>query len=242
MVRRSIIKYSLILLVLFIPTLLWASPPSRIYTYTSGEAINPEEVTANEDAIFSYLNRQIEGIEDDSVTTSKILNGTIVNADIASTANISDTKLSQITTTNKVSTTSLTGTIAASNLSGVTLPSGAVFFMISGSCPNGTTDVTATYSNKFIKVNASQGTSSGTVLTGTSDSHTLSTTEMPAHTHSIPTRSLAGTGSATPASDSGTTSDYTSGSTGGSGGHTHTLSSATTLEPSSIACKMCQVN
>lgn len=126
---------------------------------------------------------------------------------------------------------------------GVKLPAGAVFFMLTGSCPTGTTDVTATYSNKFIKINATQGTSSGTVLTGTADSHTLTTAEIPSHLHTYAEwatasgsnpRILAGT-------DNNGSSSNTS-STGGGGGHTHTLSSATTLEPSSITCKMCLVD
>ncbi len=41
------------------------------------------------------------------------------------------------------------------------LPSGAVFFMITGSCPSGTTDVTTTYSDMFVRINATQGTTSG---------------------------------------------------------------------------------
>lgn len=129
---------------------------------------------------------------------------------------------------------------------GFALPSGAVFFMITGSCPTGTTDVTTTYSNKFIKINATQGTSSGTVLTGTSDSHTLTTTEMPAHTHTTDSYCstisiIAGTSNVQGTGDTASFSMPTT-STGSGGGHTHTLSSATTLEPSSITCKMCQVN
>jgi len=126
---------------------------------------------------------------------------------------------------------------------GILLPTGAVFFMITGSCPTGTTDVTATYSNKFIKINATQGTASGTVLTGTSDSHTLSSTEMPAHTHYD---ALGGTpsggGGYNAAAHAGSAADASTSSTGGGGGHTHTLSAATTLEPASITCKLCSVD
>ncbi len=138
-----------------------------------------------------------------------------------------------------------TVTLPAAN--SVTLPSGAIFFMITGSCPTGTTDVTATYSNKFIKVNATAGTSSGTVLTGTSDSHTLTTGEIPAHPHAIAVSANAPVGSsptyisATNTLAAGT--NLTTATDGGSGGgHTHTLSSATTLEPSSVTCIMCQVD
>lgn len=138
------------------------------------------------------------------------------------------------------------GTIAL----GVALPSGAAFYMFSGSCPSGTTDSTSTYSNKFIKINATQLTSSGTVLTGTSDSTTLSAAQsgLPAHTHSIPGKSggAVGTTANFPRADTLTLDgNITSDSTGGSAassGHTHTFSSATTLEPSSITAKLCIVN
>lgn len=125
---------------------------------------------------------------------------------------------------------------------GLQLPTGAVFFMMTGSCPTGTTDVSATYSNKFIKVNATAGTSSGVVLTGTSDSHILTTDEIPSHTH--PTNvALSGSGATNNGGNEGANgAEIISDATGGGGGHTHTLSTATTLEPSSVTCKMCQVD
>ena len=123
------------------------------------------------------------------------------------------------------------------------LPSGAVYFMISGSCPTGTTDVSATYSNKFVKINATQGTSSGVVLTGTTDSHVLSTAEMPSHAHTFLVYPNANTGSTNvERGDGGGATTATTDSTGGGGGHTHTFSTASTLEPSSITMKACQVN
>jgi len=134
----------------------------------------------------------------------------------------------------------------AGSISGIRLPSGAIFYMITGSCPTGSTDVTSTYSNKFIKINATQGTSSGVVLTGTSDSHTLTTAEMPAHVHAINESKRGGYVNNnefyTVATGGGSPTTLNSQSTGGGGGHTHTLSSATTLEPSSITAILCQVN
>lgn len=132
---------------------------------------------------------------------------------------------------------------------GVLLPTGAVFFMITGTCPTGTTDVSATYSNKFIKINATAGTSSGTVFTNTSDSTTLTAAQsgLPAHTHTVDSNvsgssfgsnTLANTNSA---SDTPRTTSSTGGSAASSG-HTHTGSSATTLEPSSVTMVLCQVD
>lgn len=128
--------------------------------------------------------------------------------------------------------------------SGILMPSGSVFFMITGSCPTGSTDVSSTYSNKFLKINSTAGTSSGVVLTGTTDSHVLSTAEIPAHTHTVDTN-IGGSafGSTTIANSNGATdTQRTSSSTGGGGGHTHTISTATTLEPSSVTVKACMVN
>lgn len=128
---------------------------------------------------------------------------------------------------------------------GILLPSGSAFFMFSGSCPSGSTDVTATYSNKFIKVNSTQLTSSGPVISATTDAHTLLTSEVPALTVNFPLQS-ANTGGAsgipqnTPGPADTTSATYTT--SGGGGGHTHTISSASSLEPSSITAKLCQVN
>ncbi len=416
---------------LLIPSLLWASPPARSFTYSSGSVISPSEVTQNEDNIFNYLSTGVDTIAPSVVTTSHILDGTIANADISGTAAILGSKLdlaiapiigattpaagtfttgtfttigattinafalggkitgganeiegsnfdidggtidgvtigatSAPTVTNLGSVTtadinggtidgvtiggasagagtftdlSSTGTTTIGNATGdaltinpsawtlanavtitgtwanlgaitttgtfglggkltaganeiegsnfditggtiigitsfklngatsgnttitpaaaagttivqlpaansVTLPSGAVFFMITGSCPTGTTDVTSTYSNKFIKINATQGTSSGTVLTGTSDSHTLTTTEMPAHTHGAGYSASGSAGSLYSIGGAVAAPEVLTSSTGSGGGHTHTLSSATTLEPSSITMKCCQVN
>jgi len=68
-----------------------------------------------------------------------------------------------------------TGTMTA----GLALPSGAIFYMVTGNCPTGSTDVTATYSNKFVRANATANT------TGGSDTYSLSIAEanLPSHTH-----------------------------------------------------------
>lgn len=71
--------------------------------------------------------------------------------------------------------------------SGIALPSGAIFFMISGNCPTGTTDVTATYSNKFVRINATQATTGG----ADTHSHTLATANLPSHNHGLTGASIA---------------------------------------------------
>ena len=134
MVWRTINKYALTLLFLLLPNLLWAAPPSRSYTYTEvapNNKIRAAEVTTNEDNIFNYLTRGVDTLADNAVTTSKILDGTITNADIDGAAGIVDTKFAQITTASKVSGTALTGLASVPSAAGA-LPVG-----------NGGTGVTA---------------------------------------------------------------------------------------------------
>lgn len=69
--------------VLFLTSNIFAAAPIRQYTYTSGNTIVPGEVTANEDAIFNYLSAGVDTLANNSVTSAKIVDGTIVNADIA---------------------------------------------------------------------------------------------------------------------------------------------------------------
>ncbi len=79
------------LILLLIPFLLGAAP-SRQYTYTSGESILSEEVTANEDAIFDYLTAGVDTYSSES----------IVNANVATAANIQSGKLNLTNVTQDV--------------------------------------------------------------------------------------------------------------------------------------------
>jgi len=157
-----------------------------------------------------------------------------------------------------------TGTITA----GLALPSGAVFFMLTGSCPSGTTDVTSTYSDKFLRINATQGS------TGGSDTVTITEANLPSHTHAVGTLAAAnesahthppkfqssavaggnswiGIGTITSSNDGAGTTITTQGSIGAGTAHTHTLSGSTgaigsgtaaTITNPYVTCKMCQVD
>lgn len=221
-------KILFLILLIALSTNVNAAPPTRAYTYVSNTNIDPVQNNANENALYSYLQTGVD----------TYAAGSITGAAISASAQIPYASLS-------LSSSIVPGDIASG---AVLLPTGAAFFMLTGSCPSGTTDITSTYSNKFIKINATQGTSSGVILTGTSDSTTLTAAQsgLPAHTHTLPAASpnTGGTARAQASSDAAdvTLTTSSTGGTAASQGHTHTFSSATTLEPSSVTMKLCVVN
>ena len=85
-------KPDLKLLFLAVPLLLGAAP-SRTQTYTAGQVINPDHVTENEENVYSYLQAGVDVIRANAVVTGHISDGTIVNADISSSAAIGFSKL-----------------------------------------------------------------------------------------------------------------------------------------------------
>jgi hypothetical protein len=133
-------KRLLVFVLMLLTVSVYASPPTRVYTYTAGNVIQPSEVTANEDAIFRYLTAGVDTISPnsvdtlqlvaDSVTTAKILDGTIVSADISATAAIPYSKLT------------LAGTLKGSDLAS------DIAINTTGSI---TTTSTATVSGLYIK-------------------------------------------------------------------------------------------
>jgi len=187
---------------------------------------------SNEDNIFEYLQDGVDTIASGAVESADIQNNAVTSAKI------------------------LDGTITTDDLSfsitsGTLLPSGAVYFMLTGSCPAGTTDISVTYSNYFIRVNASQS------ITGGDTTHTHGvgsyTTTSGGHTHTIPrdgwgATDVGSSGRIATAenSDAGNalataTADNTSGTGGGSVAVSGTSASASSL-PTFITMKLCQVN
>lgn len=164
----------LLLLFLLIPTLVWASPPSRTYTYSSGNVIEPAEVTTNEDNLFNYLTRGVDTYADSSIITDDVLDGTLVNADISGSAAIAYSKLNL---TGSVLNADLAGSITYSKLSladgilATDIASGAVG---TNEITNGTIvgeDISASASIGDNKLSQITGASkvSGTSLTGLSN-------------------------------------------------------------------------
>lgn len=257
-------KIFILIFLLLSSVIAEGAPPSRIFTYVEGAKVKPDEVTANEDAIFTYLIRGVDTFAS-ALTTDNILDGTItnidisgtaaitygklslsnsiLNADISASAGIVDSKLATISTAGKVSGAALTslanipsgaGNVPSANLpgGGVTLPTGAIFFMVTGSCPTGTTDVTTTYSNKFVRINATGGSTGG----ADTDSITLTTTELPAHTHSISGYADTGGSAAVTIQTNLTSASVNTGSAGS--GAAFTVDTV----PAYVTAKCCQVN
>lgn len=121
-----------ILLFLLFPTVSFAAPPTRVSSYVANTTILSTAVTANENAIFNYLQAGVDTIADGSVVNADIsgsaaigysklsLGSSIVNADISSSAAIGYSKLSL---TGAILNADLAGSIADSKLSQITTAS-----------------------------------------------------------------------------------------------------------------------
>ena len=221
--RRFLWMLSGILVGCWFSTLAYAAAPVRDNTYVVNTEIEPEDVRDNEDTIFDYLQAGVDTYAPNSITTAAIATGAVTSADI------------------------LDGTITTADLSfsiagGALLPSGAIYFLLTGSCPSGTTDVSATYSNMFIRVNATAGTQGGASV----HNHGAGTFAGSAHTHSIPNSIGDNSGGAT---DTGGGQQYSlddhthNGATGsGGGGAISGTSGNGDNIPPFVTAKLCQVN
>jgi hypothetical protein len=125
-----------------------------------------------------------------------------------------------------------------------TLPSGAIFHMVTGSCPSWTTDVTATYSNMFIRTNATGGTTAGT----NSHTHSAGSYAGPSHTH---TGTTAGPSATVQVDDNSGGTDQQVGTqththsfttdAGGTGAVTGTSGTQNDVPVTYVTAKLCQV-
>lgn len=192
-----------------------------------------------------------------SIPNSFSPNTTISSSEMNANFNEGQTKYNvhthtDITQVGAITSGTWTGTVidtaygGTGNANGIGLPTGAIFFMITGSCPTGSTDVSTTYSNKFVRINATAASTGGT----DTHTHAAGTYAGPSHTHSVPysgwsTTSKVGnstdldTGKGSEASDI-TTANNTSGA-GGTGAVTGTSASADNV-PAYVTMKACQVD
>jgi hypothetical protein len=114
---------------------------------------------------------------------------------------------------------------------------------VQNSAPTGWTFVSENNDTVFINqsTEGNGATTGGSwTISGVSvDGHTLTTSEMPAHTH---TGSFSGSGSETGAGGSGAsvkTSAHTTSSTGGGGSHTHNMTLGSSWRPAWVGVISC---
>ena len=94
-----------------------AAAPSRDNSYVAGTVIDPVKVTANEDAIFTYLQGGVDTYKTGSVTSAGILDGTVAAADLSDNA-VTAAKLSTVTSIGSFTrdSTSASGTQAVTGV------------------------------------------------------------------------------------------------------------------------------
>lgn len=108
------------------------------------------------------------------------------------------------------------------------IPTGTVMLFYQNAAPDGWTISSALNDYALKIVSSSGGVTSGSVLYSTlfgrtaTDSHTLTTNEIPAHTHTY-SGIVGGGGTQLGTAGGAAISTYTSSSTGGGAGHTHNI-------------------
>jgi hypothetical protein len=118
--------------------------PSRQFDYVAGQVIEPSEVKSNEDVIFAYLQAGVDTYATGSVTTGVILDGTLTNNDISSSAAIAFSKLASLTAGNLLVGNS-SNVVTSTNPSGDVDISSAGAFTIQANSVALTTDTTGSY-------------------------------------------------------------------------------------------------
>lgn len=219
--RRAygLLLWVLLLLVLWVKWAEAACPPTRSNSYVAGTVIEPSPVNSDFNTLYETFQNGIgtDCLSDNAVTSAKIATGGVTSADI------------------------LDGTITTADLaftpSGQVLPAGAVFMMLSGSCPAWTTDVSATYANLFMRISPTAAFQAG------SDTHTHTG---PSHSHTVPASSavwgqtIGGVNGMLATWDASTTSRANTDAATSSSGTADTGSSSNV--PAYVSAKLCQVN
>jgi hypothetical protein len=131
---------------------------------------------------------------------------------------------------------------ASTGLYNTPIPSGTVMLFYQASAPTGWTQVTSLNDYDLRLVSGTGGTTGGTTaystvfanqtptISGsfTASATTLSTSQIPAHAHTTPSTTAGGENYLTAASGGDVNGSVTTGSAGGGGSHTHTISGSPT--------------
>jgi hypothetical protein len=202
---------------------------------------------ANCDIVEAVVNAlDADNLAADSVTAVK-LNGDVVRADYGLKQHTDGTLQVDVSDTNPALELTDGGVrVKAYGLNQRTANglevgrAGDLLLSSAATTPDGWTDVSATYSDKFIRINATALSTGGAdthdhgAATG---SHTLTEAEMPAHTHTLTCYDPGTTAAKVGWGGTSNTQSGITNSAGSGGGHTHTLASADNI-PAFMTTKM----
>ena len=80
---------------------VWAACPSRSFTYTAGETIEPSEVTTNEDNLYNYTCSGVDTYRNNSITTTALQDSAVtsvkINDDTITVGDVADGDWGDIT-------------------------------------------------------------------------------------------------------------------------------------------------
>tara|TARA_R110000751_G_scaffold302298_1_gene416287 strand:+ start:1274 stop:1954 length:681 start_codon:yes stop_codon:yes gene_type:complete len=189
----------------------------------------------------SDFNSEFTTIQTAVNSKANIASPTLTGTPAAPTASVG-TDTTQIATTAFVEAG--LGTITAAVVNALVYPVGSIYFNMAVSTNPATLLGVGTWvayatgevlvgkesSGTFDSLNESLGAE--TASAATSGSHTLTTAEMPAHTHTTTTYSDGGANGSGVQTAGNVSGSITTSSTGGGGGHTHTTPAVSTLQPS----------
>jgi len=179
-----------------------------------------------------------------SGNANKLIKGSEVDAEFDDIVTMSATKADKVvpSAAGNVALLDAAGNLSDSGSTSLSFGAGTKMLFQQTAAPTGWTKVTASVDDKALRVVSGSASSGGSVAFSTAfgttatDSHTLSISEMPAHTHSAAARTnqIETTGGA---AAQGYAIDANTGSTGGGAGHTHGIDLRVTYLDVIIATK-----
>ena len=209
-----------------------ASTLAVTYSFSANTLIVASQMNTNFDDVEAAVNSIEDYIGDDGITATML--GAIIRTDYGLVQHTDGSLYVDVSDTNpclEITDGGLRAKVYGMinrTSNGLTFGrTGDVILSSNATTPTGWNDVSATYSNKFIRINATALSESGSdshTHGGVTGAHTLTVAEMPAHTHTA----IIAAASGPSVGDSGAIVAGTSNtsSAGGGGSHTHTVASA----------------
>lgn len=175
---------------------------------------------------------------------SKLIKGSEVDAEFDDLVTMSATKADKVvpSAAGNLATLDASGNLADSGSTGI-FPSGTKMLFQQTAAPTGWTKVTASVNDKALRVVSGSVSSGGSVAFSTAfgttatDAHTLTISEMPAHTHTYNDYTQQDSGDSAGASAQARVPGTATSSTGGGAGHSHNIDLQVTYLDVIIATK-----